>query len=76
MRLSDLQGKDIVDLTSGKRIGNIIDVLVSSDGKIESLIVEKRKVLSIFSGNNDIEIKWEEIDKIGEDVILVVLLKK
>lgn len=73
MRLSDLQGKDIVDLSDGKRVGNIIDIVITREGNIETLMVEKRKTLSFFSSNNEVEIKWQQVDKIGEDVILVKL---
>lgn len=76
MRLSDLQHKDVVNMVDGKRIGNIIDVsLESSTGKMESLIVEKSKFLiSMFSSKDEIEIRWEQIEKIGEDVILVKMI--
>jgi len=72
MRLSDLQSKDIVALEDGKRIGNVIDVLIDEKGNLIALIVQQSKFLNnIFSSQNEIEIKWEQIKKIGEDVILV-----
>ena len=72
MRLSEIQHKDVINLNSGMKIGNIIDVKVNSEtGKIESLILERRKFSSIFSNNDEVEIYWNQINKIGEDVILV-----
>lgn len=71
MRLSDLQNKNIVNVVDGKNIGNIIDVNVMSDGKIESLVIESGKSLFAFNKDNDTEILWKDITKIGEDVILV-----
>ncbi len=72
MRLSELQHKDVVYLENGKVIGKIIDVIVSDDGLIKSLIVEKYKfLLSLFTTNAEIEIPWQNISKMGEDVILV-----
>ena len=39
---------------------------------MESLIIEKSKFfVYLFSNKNEIEIKWNQIEKIGEDVILV-----
>ncbi len=74
MRLSDLQNKDIICVNDGKKIGNIIDINIDSSGKLESLIVEKSKfIISRFSTSSEIEIKWVQIEKIGEDVILVNL---
>lgn len=74
MRLSELQNKDIVNIVDGKKIGNIIDININGEGKMEGLIVEKTKFLvSMFTNKDEVEIKWEQIEKIGEDVILVKL---
>ena len=71
MRLSEIQNKDVISINTGIKIGNIIDIKVNSvSGKIESLILEKKK-FNIFNSNDEIEIYWTQIDKIGEDVILV-----
>lgn len=72
MRLSEIQNKDVINLNSGMKVGNIIDIKINSEtGKIESLILEKKKFSSIFNGSDEIEIYWTQINKIGEDVILV-----
>ena len=72
MRLSEIQNKDVINLNSGMKVGNIIDIKINSKtGKIESLILEKKKFSSIFNSNDEIEIYWTQINKIGEDVILV-----
>lgn len=72
MRLSDLQHKDVVNVMDGSKIGNIIDVKIDPKGNMEGLIVEKGKFLvSMFTSKDEIEIKWGQIEKIGEDVILV-----
>ena len=71
LRISDLQNKKIININSGKSIGNIMDIEVLDSGKIESLIIEQGK--NIFSLNRESEIRlyWNDIVKIGEDVILV-----
>ncbi len=73
LRLSDLQSKNLVNIVDGKNIGNIIDVKINSEnGNIASLIVEeKNSPFSIFNKDNEVEIYWNNIKKIGEDVILV-----
>ena len=72
MRLSEIQNKDVINLNYGMKVGNIIDIKINSEtGKIESLILEKKKFSSIFNSNDEIEIYWTQINKIGEDVILV-----
>ncbi|WP_320408940.1 YlmC/YmxH family sporulation protein [Candidatus Frackibacter sp. WG11] len=41
---------------------------------MKSIVVPgERKFLSIFSGKNDLVINWRQIEKIGQDVILVDL---
>jgi len=71
MRLSDLQSKKIISITSGRNVGNIIDVDVSNDGKIDSLIIEYNKNFFSLNRESDTKIFWNEIVKIGEDVILI-----
>ena len=76
MRLSEIQHKDIINISTGENIGNIIDVNVDSEtGKINSFILEKKKFTSFFSSNSETEIFWNQINKIGEDVILVESFK-
>lgn len=76
MRLSEIQNKDVIDLNTGVKIGNIIDVKIEIEsGNIEALILEKKKFSTFFSNNDEIEIKYSQINKIGEDVILVESFK-
>ena len=71
MRLSELQHKDIVNL-EGKKIGNIIDAKINESGQIEALVVENSKsMLRLKSKNEDSEVPWSKINKIGQDIILV-----
>lgn len=73
MRLSDLQNKDIVNTEDGKKIGKIIDVIIDEAGNMKALIVQRIKVINIFSNSAEFEVRWDQIKKIGEDVILVNL---
>lgn len=72
MRLSELQNKSIINLIDGKNIGNIIDISIDEKGKMTGLIVEKHRfIISFFTAKKEISIRWDQIEKIGEDVILV-----
>ena len=72
MRLSDLQSKDIVNVVDGRNIGNIIDAKIDDkNGSIISLVVESKGKFMSFLKSEDMEIKWQSIERIGEDVILV-----
>lgn len=72
MRLSDLQNKTVINLVDGKNIGNIIDISVNEQGLTTGIIIEKHKfIISYFSSKKEVIVKWDQIEKIGEDVILV-----
>ena len=71
MRLSDLQDKDVVDIKSGIKVGNIIDIRINQEGYVTSLILERKKFSKLFSNNDEIDIPFKNINKIGEDVILI-----
>ena len=73
MRLSELQNKNLVNVSNGKNIGNIIDVNIDyQSGNIKSFIIEsKGSILTFLTKDNDMAVKWNDIQKIGEDVILV-----
>ena len=72
MRLSELQNKEVLNMEDGKVIGKIIDVVINDKGNIEKIVVEKYKfIISMFTSHAEIEVPWHNIDKIGEDVILI-----
>lgn len=70
MRLSDLQTKEIINMTTGKRLGLIIDVIINAEGNIKSLILEEKKMKRL-SNREEYELDWKQIAKIGDDIILV-----
>lgn len=75
MRLSEIQHKNVVDIKSGKIIGNIIDINIEYDkGSVESIFLEENK--GFFKGSDEYEISYRQIISIGEDVILVDLDNK
>ena len=76
MNLSDLQLKEIIDISSGKRLGTIIDVIVDNKGYITKLLLNNRKNHSkIFSSNKEeVYIEWKNIVKLGDDIILVDII--
>ena len=72
MRLSELQRKDIININNGKKIGKIIDVEIDNKtGNLICLIIEKKIFKNVFNTENDVQIHFNQIKKMGEDVILV-----
>ena len=71
LRLSELQSKKIVNINSGSNVGNIIDINISVDGVIQSLVIDQGKNFFSLNRESDFRIEWKDIVKIGEDVILI-----
>ena len=69
MRLSELQLKEIINIYNGKRIGVIVDAIVEQNGQIQKLILEEKRGRK-FS-KEEYEISWNQIVKIGDDIILI-----
>ena len=69
MRLSELQLKEIINISNGKRIGVIVDVIVDNNGNIQKLILEEKRGRK-FS-KEEYEVSWNQIVKIGDDIILI-----
>ena len=72
---SELRSKLVINLTDGKKLGHIIDIIFEqSTAKILGVIVPgNRSFFSIFKAKEDIFIPYHSICKIGEDTILVQL---
>lgn len=70
--LSDLRYKEVIDLTTGQRLGYVCDAEIDlEEGKIVSLIVPGQKKLGgLLSGDDDYILPWESISRLGEDIIL------
>ena len=73
MKLSELQKKDIVNIEDGKIVGKIIDVEFDvSSGYMKHFVIERTNfVRSIFSSVDEMCISYNQIKKMGEDVILI-----
>ena len=71
MFLSELQNKDIISGKTGVNLGRIVDVEVSSEGRIISFIAEEKKFFRKVLKNSEINFTFNDITKIGTDVILV-----
>jgi YlmC/YmxH family sporulation protein len=73
IRISEFQMKDVVNISDGRKLGNIGDIDINlKTGRIEAIIiVGTGKVLGLFGKDEEVTISWKNILKIGEDVILV-----
>lgn len=72
-KASELRQKEIISLSDGKRLGFASDIEINMEtGYIEAIIVPaENRFASIFSKETDIMLTWQNIKKIGTDVILI-----
>ena len=79
MLLSEIAGKEIVNLHDGAKLGLVgdSDIKINADGKIEALIISSRSGYSWFFNKKEerdydfVMIPWKAIKKIGSEVIIV-----
>ncbi|GAB6088180.1 YlmC/YmxH family sporulation protein [Alkaliphilus crotonatoxidans] len=77
MRFSTMGGKEIVNLCDGSRLGIIGDsdlLIDEKTGKIRALLIPDQKGLFNFlSSSTLLEIPWQAIKRIGNDMIIIEL---
>lgn len=71
--LRDLRYKEVISMTDGSRYGYVGDVEIDLDsGQIRSLIIPgQARFFGLFGRKEDIVIRWDEVHRFGEDIILV-----
>lgn len=75
MRLSELSGKEIINLYDGSRlgiIGNTDLVIDEKDGKIINLLIPNKKAQIFSLGERSFcDVSWDAIRKIGPDIVII-----
>ncbi|ONI38682.1 hypothetical protein AN639_07320 [Candidatus Epulonipiscium fishelsonii] len=73
MRIGDMKNKEVINLADGSRLGYICDVDIDwVQGKIKQVIIPgPGKMMGLFGKDFEYCVPWENIKKIGEDLILV-----
>ena len=77
-RFSELQCKEVICVSDGRRLGFISDVEIQvPEGCITALIVPgKCRFFGLFGPRDDYVIPWNCIRRMGEDIILVDIFPK
>lgn len=69
--LGNLRSMEIIDINTGTKLGFIKDLKIDCDEyKIVAIILPSHR-MSWFGKIDDIEIPWDNVKKIGVDVVLI-----
>lgn len=75
MKLSSIAGKEIVNLTTGERLGIVAesDLVIEEDtGRIIALVIPRdRSFFSLKKDKRMLEVPWRNVKKIGNDMIII-----
>lgn len=79
MRLSQLSGKEIIDLENGERLGMVgqADLVINEHtGLIDSMILPEAAFLGLRRKREAIIIPWNAIRKIGAEMIIIEIRQR
>ena len=75
MTLAELRTKEVIDIRDGKRLGRVMDIeFCVEDSRVTAIVVpaDTSFIQSLRGEKCGLVIPWEDIRRIGDDVILVV----
>ncbi|MED2183787.1 YlmC/YmxH family sporulation protein [Bacillus wiedmannii] len=73
MRLSELSGKEIVNLERAEKMGVLgyVDLEIDEkDGQIQALVIPAGKWGGFKKEPQEVRVTWSQIKKVGHDMIL------
>lgn len=72
-RIADMRHKEVINVKDGTRIGLVCDVEIDTvTARVLSLVIYGRlRFFGLFGREDDITIKWQDIEVIGDETILV-----
>ncbi len=73
MTMSELCDRSVVNITNGANLGNVDDIVFNTQtAQITHIIIYGRlKWFGLMGRGEDIFISWEDIQKVGKDVLLI-----
>ncbi|AZV42323.1 MULTISPECIES: YlmC/YmxH family sporulation protein [Peribacillus] len=73
MRLSELGGKEIVDVNRAERLGVLgqTDLEFDESGQITALIIPSVKWFGLMKSGQEIRVPWSDIKKVGADMVII-----
>ncbi|MBY0099254.1 YlmC/YmxH family sporulation protein [Mesobacillus maritimus] len=77
MRLSELGGKEIVDVKKAERLGVLGQTDLEIDertGEIKALVIPSVKWFGMKRQGGELRVPWRQIKKIGTDMVIVDII--
>jgi YlmC/YmxH family sporulation protein len=74
MRLSELSGKEIVDINRAERLGVLgqTDLEINEkSGQIEAMLIPTLKWFGMKRHGGELRVQWSQIRKIGNDMMII-----
>ena len=73
MKLSEISSKDVINDEDGVKLGKIVDAEIDvATGKIVNVTIYRGfKFFNVFGSKDTVQIPWNKIIKIGNDVVIV-----
>jgi YlmC/YmxH family sporulation protein len=74
MRLSELGGKEIVDVKRAERLGVLgqTDLEINErTGQVEALVIPSLKWFGLKRQGGEMRVPWRHIKKIGADMVII-----
>ena len=73
LRLTDLHYREVINASTGERLGYVSDVMINGDdGRISALVVPgPAKFFGLLGREADYVLPWENISRLGEDIVLI-----
>ncbi len=72
-RIVEMRNKEVINVKTGVRLGCVSDVEIDTkDAKLTAIVIYGRlRWCGLLGRDDDLIIRWEDIEIIGEDTILV-----
>ena len=68
----ELKEKEVVNITDGKKLGKVIDIVMTDKGQVIGVITPGDRKL-FKNGMDNVFVPWCNLIRIGSDVILIEL---
>lgn len=72
---ADLRAREVINIVDGRRLGPMSDVEIDLEqGRVAAIVIlGSHRFFGLWGRERDLVISWEQIVKVGVDVILVEL---